>query len=277
MSSVTTPKSDRSPTLTAVLIMTLVAAGFVMLIIVKDKIADLACQYPALEILCAGQAAPAIDSEGLTPSMLSSACVDARGLQISVALGSPLAGRADVQVFTTGQDVFPTDRGMSDTLDMSLDISAPTSQLDLVLPVQSMPVGEYIFGNIVTSQENAISSYVAYFISVSDCSTSDAASPNPTLVSSHENLPLTHSVTCLPGNKLMVVFEFDQPAFGQYQATVEGIPYELVSVGDQPAALFFSGEHPGEKPAAIRLVSATDQAVVFETSSSPPVCDVPLQ
>jgi hypothetical protein len=243
-----------------------------MLIIAKDKITELACQYPALEIICAGQAVPAIDSEGVTPSMISSACVDTRGLQISAALARPLAGKANVQVFTTGADVFPTERGMSDTLGMSLDISAPTNQLDLVLPVQSMPVGEYIFGNIVTSQENAISSYVAYFIRVTACSTSDAPSPNPTLMSSHENIPLTHNVTCLPGNKLMVVFEFDQPAFGQYQATVADIPYELVSVGDQPAALFFSGEHPGEKPVPIRLVSATDQAILFEESYTPPVC-----
>ncbi|HEU0291503.1 MAG TPA: hypothetical protein VFR47_02130 [Anaerolineales bacterium] len=277
MSSVTTPKSERSPTLTAVLFMILFVAAFVMLITVKDNITGFACQYEALKSICSGNVSPSINSEQFTRSMISSACVDTQGLQITLVLGSAVDGRADVQVFTTGEDVFPTEQGMSDSFKMSLAIPAPTNRLDFVIPVESMPVGEHIFGNIVTTREKVISSYVAYFVKVSDCSTTDSPSANPTLMTSQEDIPIQHETTCLPGNRLMVAFEFDKPVFGQYQAMVAGRPYQLVSVGNQPAALFFSGEHPGGKPVAIRLLSATDQAVLFEESSTPPVCDTQLQ
>jgi hypothetical protein len=56
---------------------------------------------------------------------------------------------------------------------------------------------------------------------------------------------------------------------------VADIPYELASVINQPATLFFSGEAPPEGPVVIRLVSAIDEVTVFEETYTPPVCSAP--
>lgn len=254
--------------------MSLFVAIFVLFVRVKDNLSNFACQYQAFKTLCTNALSPVINSGEVTTSQIRSACVDTRGLKVSMVFGRTLAGKASIQVFTTGEDVFPTDWGMSDSFETSLVISAATDTIDFVVPVESMPVGEHIFGNIVTSQENVISSYVAYFIRVSHCPGDDAPSANPTLMTSHEDIPIQHEITCLPEDRLMVAFEFDKPVFGQYQAMVAGRPYRLVSVGNQPAALFFSGERPPEGVVAIKLVSATDQAMIFEESSTLPVCGV---
>jgi hypothetical protein len=70
----------------------------------------------------------------------------------------------------------------------------------------------------------------------------------------------------------MIAFQFHDPVLGQYRASVNDIPYELASVINQPAALFFSGDTPPEGPVLISLVSATDEVIVFEESYTPPIC-----
>jgi hypothetical protein len=71
----------------------------------------------------------------------------------------------------------------------------------------------------------------------------------------------------------MISFEFDKPVLGQYQALVADLPYQLTSVVNQPAVLYFSGEPPREGPAIIKLISATDQVVVFEETHTTPACN----
>ena len=70
----------------------------------------------------------------------------------------------------------------------------------------------------------------------------------------------------------MIAFEFESQVLGQYRASVGDTPYQLASVINQPATLFFSGEPPPEGPIVIRLVSVTDEAMVFEETYSPPFC-----
>jgi hypothetical protein len=70
----------------------------------------------------------------------------------------------------------------------------------------------------------------------------------------------------------MIAFEFEEPVLGQYRASVDDIPYELASVINQPATLYFSGDPPAEGPVVIRLLSAVDEATVFEESFTPPDC-----
>lgn len=274
MASVTTPKSERSQILTAVLFMSIFVATVVLIILVKDNMASFACQYKLFENICTNLLSSSIHSEEFTTSQINSACVDTQGLKISVAFGAPLKGEASIQIFTTGEDVFPSEQGMADSFKMSMAIPDITDQLEFVIPVESMPVGEQIFGNIVTIREKVVSSHVAYFVKVSDCSITKTPISNPTLMTNLDNIPINYNATCLPGKRLMVAFEFDRPVQGQYRALIAGIPYQLASVGNQPAILFFSGALPQSEPVLMRLVSATDQAVVFEESYTPPACSV---
>jgi hypothetical protein len=243
---------------------------------VKDNMASFACQYKVFEKICPNLLSSAINSEELTKSQIDSACVDIDGLKISVAFGAPVNGEASVQVFTTGEDVFPSEQGMEDSFRMSIAIPDITDQLEFVIPVESMPVGEQIFGNIVTRRDKIVSSHVAYFVKVSDCSLTNTPTSNPTLMTNLDNIPINYNTTCLPGQRLMVAFEFVNPVQGQYQALIAGIPYQLASVGNQPAILFFSGALPQSEPVLIRLVSATDQIVIFEERYTLPVCNAGL-
>lgn len=70
----------------------------------------------------------------------------------------------------------------------------------------------------------------------------------------------------------MIAFEFEGPVLGQYRALVDEMPYQLASVINQPAMLFFSGQPPTDGPVVIRLISATDEEIVFEETYTPPAC-----
>jgi hypothetical protein len=161
---------------------------------------------------------------------------------------------------------------MEDSFKMNLAIPDSADQMGFVIPVESMPVGEHIFGNIIVKNGDLISSHVAFFISVTDCSIQSESASNPTLITNPDAAPVAQRTTCLPDDRLMVAFEFDKPVLGQYQALISNLPYQLVSVGNQPVILFFSGDSPSEGPVVIKLVSAIDQEVVFEESYTPPVC-----
>jgi hypothetical protein len=275
MTSATTKKSDRFQILMAVLLMSAFATALLILGTTRDRIGSFLCGYVDFGEICSNTpSANTVGASGeLINSQIISACVDTEGLKISVAFGAPLAGTSSIQVFTTGEDVFPGEQGMEDSFRMSRDIPTATDQLDLVIPVESMPVGEHIFGNIIMSEENVISSHVAYFVAVTDCLSSAVANPNPTLLTDYDTTPIDFNATCLSENRLRLAFEFNRPVFGQYLALVNNMPYGLVSVGNQPAALFFSGAHPPEDTVHISLISATDQNVMFEETLTLPICE----
>ena len=274
MSSATTNESDRSQTLTAVIFMSLFAAVLLIFVTAKDRIGSFFCSNEAFAGMCSDQYPAdtiAIPNQ-LINSEIVSACVDTQGLKISIALDAPLAGVANIQVFTTGEDVFPSEQGMADSFRTSMAIPGSTAQLDFLIPVESMPVGERIFGNIVTSQEKVVSSHAAYFVEVSDCSLAGETIPNPTLITDYANVPTGYKATCLAGNRVMIGWEFDKPVLGQYRALVAGIPYHLASIGNQPVVLFFSGDAPPDGPISIQLVSGTDQTILFEETFTAPIC-----
>ena len=273
MSSDKIPNSDRFQIVTAVLLMSLFAIVFLIVALPKDNFTNFVCNYVRDYDGFAGMCldlTPTPISAGsgqFVVSKVNSVCLDDQGLHLSVVFDLPLTGVADIQVFSTGDDYFPSEQGLADSFKISMTIPTAVDHLDLLIPVDAMPVGVQVFGNIVVSEED-VSSYLSYFMNVSDCSTIGGLPPQLPPMGS----PVIHSATCLPTRHLMIAFEFEESVPGQYQALVAGIPYQLASVISQPAMLFFSGEPPPEGPIVIRLVSAVDQMVVFEESYTPPVC-----
>jgi hypothetical protein len=253
--------------------MTLFAVVFLIAIVPKDDITSFVCDYvrnyDGFAQMCSNRPSGGTStvSGEFVASRVDSACVDAQGLKISVAFDSALTGEALIQVFSTGPDFFPSARGLTDTYEVSRTLTNAVDHLDLVIPVVSMSGGELLFGNVVVNGNPAYS-HVSYLTNVSDCSLSRALPSNPALTS----IPSIHSATCLPNNQLMIAFAFEEAVLGQYQAFVADRPYKLASVVTQPSVLFFSGESPPDGPIVVKLVSATNETVVFEETYTPPVC-----
>ena len=273
MSSEKFPKSDRFQIMTAVLLMSLFAAVFLIVVLPKDSITNFVCSYVRDDVGLAGMCSDMIStptsagSGEFVASKINFVCLDDQGLKISAVFDEPLTGVANVQVFSTGDDYFPSEQGLADSFKMSLTIPTEVDHLDLVIPVDAMPVGVQIFGNIVVSEED-VSSHVSYFMNVSDCARTGTLPPSLTLIGS----PTIHSATCLPTQHLMIAFEFEESLPGQYQALVADTPYQLASVISQPAMLFFSGDPPPSGPIVIKLISAIDKEILFEETYIPPVC-----
>jgi hypothetical protein len=246
-------------------------------VVTRDNIVGFICSrvrgFDGLAEICSNVPTPSVPSAArqLVASKLNSACVDTQGLKISVAFRAPVTGQASIQVFSTGPDFFPSGQGMTDTYEMSRMISTEVDRLEFIIPVASMPVGEKLFGNIIVSDGEGIFSHVAYLINVYDCSATDTPLPDSASVTRGDP-PVIHSATCLPDRQLMLAFKFDEPVLGQYQALVEDLPFQLASVVSQPALLFFSGAALTDEPIVIKLVSATDQVIVFEETYTPPDC-----
>jgi hypothetical protein len=275
MSQDKSPRSDRFQIMTAVALMSLFAIVILVAGLPKGSMTNFVCSYvrdyDGFSGLCSDRTTPPTpaSSDQLIASKINSVCLDDQGLKISAAFDEPLTGVADIQVFSTGDDYFPSEQGLADSFKISMTIPTAVDHLDLVIPVDAMPVGIQIFGNIFVSEEG-VSSHLSYFLNVFDCSTIGALPSQLIPIDS----PIIHSATCLPSRQLMIAFEFEESVPGQYQVLVADIPYQLASVINQPAMLFFSGEPPPEGPIVIRLVSATDQEVVFEDSYTPPVCGI---
>jgi hypothetical protein len=178
---------------------------------------------------------------------------------------------ATIQIYSTGPDVFHSPQGPSDSYEITTEISPAADRLDLSIPVISLFAGEQIFGNVLITGAG-VPSRMSYFIRVADCLPPSAIVPTPTTVTDLDGIPVLYRATCLQSKQLMISFEFEQPVLGQYQALVADIPYQLVSVANQPATLFFFGDPPPQGPVVIRLVSVPDQTVVFEETHTPPVC-----
>ena len=272
MSSEKTRTSDRFQIITAVLFMSLFAALLLGLAMPKNQVTGLVCNYmgdsAVFARMCSSVPSPVVRGpDMLVTSRITSACLDTDGLKISVAFDEPLVGASNIQVFTTGDDYFPSEQGISDSFRMNMTISDASDHLDILIPVDSMPVGEQIFGNIEISSDS-ISSFVAYSMNVSDCSTNSELPANLT----PNEIPIISSATCLPSSQLMIAFEFEGPVLGQYRALVADKPFQLASVINQPAMWFFSGEPPAEGPVLIRLISAIDETTFFEETYTPPAC-----
>jgi hypothetical protein len=253
--------------------MSLFAIIFLIAIAPKDNVTSLICNYvrgydlfarmcPNLPLSSSSSA-----SGEFVASRIISACLDRPGLRLSIAFDKPIAGASNIQVFTTGDDYFPSEQGISDSFRMSMIVPSAVDNLDFMIPVDAMPVGEQIFGNFFISDE-AASSFVAYSMNVTDCS----ITATPPIGSTPNDIPTINSATCLPSRHLMIAFEFENQVLGQYRALVADVPYQLASVINQPATLFFSGEAPPAGPVVIKLISATDEVIVFEETYTPPVC-----
>jgi hypothetical protein len=164
------PPSDRLQTVTAVLFMGLFAAIFLIIALPPDTVSSFVCNSAGARALfsrmCAAVPVPGTDGpDQLIASRITSACLDAEGLNISVAFDEPLTGASSLQVFTTGDDYFPSEQGISDSFRMNMTIPGESDQLEFTIPVDLMPVGEQIFGNLFV-ENNGISSFVAYSIYV---------------------------------------------------------------------------------------------------------------
>lgn len=264
-------KSDRVQIVTAVLFMGLFAALFLVIAVpqnVTRAVCSLMGDSATFARMCSNlPSATPSGSDQIIASRIISACLNRDGLKLSVVFDEPLTGASNMQVFTTGDDYFPSEQGISDSFRMNMSVPSAAEQLDFIIPVDSMPVGEQIFGNFVINDEG-VSSFVAYSMNVTDCSETSGLPPNST----PNDTPTINSATCMPSRHLMIAFQFDNHVLGQYRALVDEIPYQLASVINQPATLFFSGEAPPEGPVVIQLVSATDEITVFEETYTPPAC-----
>jgi hypothetical protein len=265
-------KSDRFQIIAAVLFMGLFAALLIILAVPKTQITGFVCNYVGqskfFSRMCSDLPLASGSGSGeLVASRITSACLDGEGLRISVGFARPLLGASNIQVFTTGDDYFPSEQGISDSFRMSMTVADAVDHLDILIPVDSMPVGEQIFGNIAISNSDVFS-FVAYSMNVSDCSVPNTPLPSLT----PDQPPTIHSATCLASRHLMIALQFESPVLGQYRVLVADTPYELASVINEPATLFFSGDPPIGGPVVIRLVSATDEEIVFEETYSPPPC-----
>jgi hypothetical protein len=249
--------------------MSVFAVILLIALVPKGSLSGFVCDYLGMDGI-SGRLCPNLQPAaptGTVASRIDSACVDAQGLKIAITFDPAVTGEAQIQVFSTGPDFFPSARGLTDTYETSRTLTTATDQMELVIPVESMPVGEQLFGNVLMSGEGN-SSYLAYLLNVSDCAAAGAPLTNPAVAA----LPTIASATCLPSQELMIALEFDSPVLGQYQALVADRPYQLASVVTQPATLFFSGESPPAGPIVVRLVSALDKNVVFEGAYDAPGC-----
>jgi hypothetical protein len=262
--------SDRFQIVIAVAFMGFLAVLLLVVLVSRTTLRTTLCGFEILSPICSNQQ-PVValpQSEEFIPSRIDIACVDAEGLKVTILFDEPVTGEALVQVFSTGPDFFPSEQGMTDTYEISTRFDNSSEQMELVIPVDSMPVGEPIFGNIVLNEEGFYS-HVAYLVDVSDCAHAGEPSSNSTPA----GIPIIYSATCLSGDQMMIAFEFDDAVPGQYQAMVANMPYQLAAVVSQPALLYFSGYRPPEGPTLIRLVSAIDQSVLLEETYNPPVCN----
>jgi hypothetical protein len=265
-------KSDRFQIIAAVLFMGLFATILLIVAMPKNQITSFVCNSLGaarlFDRMCSSvpsSTAPGMDA--LVASRITSVCLDSDGLRMSVAFDEPLTGASNIQVFTTGDDYFPSEQGISDSFRMKLSLPDAADHIEILIPVDSMPVGEQIFGNIVIADEH-VSSFFAYSMNVSGCS----GVMDPPINVTPQEPPIIRSATCLPDSHLMIAFQFESPILGQYRVLVEDTPYQLASIINQPATLFFSGDSPQQGPVLIRLISATDEITVFEEMYTPPVC-----
>jgi hypothetical protein len=82
---------------------------------------------------------------------------------------------------------------------MTMTVTSAVDHVDFIIPVDSMPEGEQIFGNFVINDEG-VSSFVAYSMNVSDCAEPVRPLPGTTPVDSATFLPIRH---------LMIDFQFE--------------------------------------------------------------------
>jgi hypothetical protein len=201
-------KSDRFQILTAVLFMGLFAALF-LVIAVPQNITAVVCSHAGETSVFARMCSPPPQGGGdIVASRIISACLNSEGLNLSVAFDEPLTGASNLQVFTTGDDYFPSEQGISDSFRMNMTISSASDHVDFIIPVDSMPVGEQIFGNFLINDEG-LSSFVAYSMNVTDCSVISGPPPSST----PNDTPTINSATCLPSRHLMVNIEHWLPTY----------------------------------------------------------------
>src|SRR5688500_12166356 len=113
MSFEKSPKSDRFQIITAVVFMGIFAALF-LIIAVPQYITSIVCSFtgnsPMFSRMCSSLPSPTPPGASrIVASRIISACLDRDGLKISVAFDEPLTGASNIQVFTTGDDYFPSE------------------------------------------------------------------------------------------------------------------------------------------------------------------------
>jgi len=222
------------------------------------------------------------------------ACLEGNQLTVSVQFDMPVTGDVSIQVFSSAGNYFvsqPETTGFQQTTDLyesNAAIIPPVVQLDFVIPTVSMPVGAGVTvtfrfdgsvqGSIV---EGAIVEQSN--LTVLECRPVEAIppsptfTPSPTLTPNPDGVPVIINFGCLSSQQFMVVFEFEQPVLGEYEAFVNDVPYELTPFPTEPARLYFIGAAiPGGGFPVIVLKSLPDQLVVLERSDYPtPQCEAP--
>jgi hypothetical protein len=193
------------------------------------------------------------------------ACLDENQLLVSIQFDRSVTGEVSFSLATTSPDY------VLQTIFTKLE-----NHWDFVIPNISFPEGSNIHGGIVYIPDDASPvalSQLVYDLKVAGCGTEPTATPSPT--PNPDGIPVIINSQCLNPQQLMIVFDFQQPVTGLYALFVNGAPYQIAPVPDQPDRLFFFGSAPpGGGMPSIVLQSLPDGTPVLEIADySVPQCD----
>ncbi len=214
------------------------------------------------------------------------ACLDGNDLTIAIQFDRPVTGEAHLQVFSSGGSDFLTQpdatgfQQRTNNFNKTENITAAIARWEIVIPTSSNPVGIGISGTFVLFPlvgEAPNSAWVEFSMEVLECNPTEILPPTetPTPTPNPDGTPAIINSICVSNTQLMIVFEFQQPVTGLYEVFVNGIPYQLTPVPDQPDRQFFIGAAPpGGGMPTIVLQSLPDHALVLEVADySVPQCD----
>lgn len=214
------------------------------------------------------------------------ACLEGNDLAIKILFDRPVTGQGHLQVSSSGGSDFltqPDATGFQERTNLFSKIEDFTSAVDrwdVVIPTTSNPNGINIAGTFILiplGGETSDSASVEFSMDVLECNSNETlpptATPSPT--PNPDGIPVVLNSQCLSAQQLMIVFEFQQPVTGLYELFVNGAPYQVAPVPDQPDRLFFFGAaSPGGGMPSIVLLSLPDGALILEISDySVPQCD----
>ncbi|MCI0549522.1 MAG: hypothetical protein L0287_01060, partial [Anaerolineae bacterium] len=217
------------------------------------------------------------------PEIEVTACLDEDRLKVSVQFDRPVTGYSSLSLYSdmTYFAISPNSPVGSYAHTESPSFSSAVDRLDFDISVISMPVGSRIevnfiyYGGIGAGRRGALTE--DFDLTVPECVPAELLPPTetPTSTPNPDGTPAIINSTCLNNQQLMIVFEFQQPVTGLYEVIVNGVPYQLTPVPDQPNRLFFFGAAPpGGGMSQIVMRSLPDQSVVLKVADySVPQCD----
>lgn len=216
------------------------------------------------------------------------ACLEGNDLVIKIQFDRPLTGQGQLWVYSGGGSDFltqPDATGFQEETNYFSefeDFRSAVDRWEVSNPTSSNPNGISIAGTFLLIPLGGEAStldlvFVEFSMDVLECNPIEPLPPTvtPSPTPNPDGTPAILNSQCLSPQQLMIVFEFQQPVTGLYELFVNGAPYQIAPVPDQPNRLFFFGAAPpGGGMPTIVMRTLPDQVVVLEvTDYSVPQCD----